>query len=88
VCDAASEVVGSVTRDVVWDAAWDEAWRGAWNVVRGVAWDAAGDAAYNAAWSAIEIIGGIKDGYFSRMMEVYRAGHYPASFDGETLDVY
>jgi len=33
-------------------------------------------------------MGGITDGYFSHLMEVYRDGHYPASFDGKTLVVY
>jgi hypothetical protein len=33
-------------------------------------------------------MGGVKDGYFSRLMEVYRAGHYPCSFDGKKLVVW
>ena len=45
-------------------------------------------AAWDAARAAAEIMGGIKNGYFSRLMEVYRDGHYPCSWDGETLVVY
>ena len=86
--------------DATWDAAWDAARVAAWDA----AWDAARDAARVATWDAArvaardatrvaarvaaEIMGGIKDGYFARLMEVYRAGHYPASFDGKTLVVY
>ena len=49
---------------------------------------AACSAARLAACSEAEIMGGITDGYFSHLMEVYRDGHYPASFDGKTLVVY
>ncbi len=38
--------------------------------------------------ACLEIMGGIKNGYFSHLMEVYRAGHYPCSFDGKKLVVY
>ena len=46
------------------------------------------DAARDAAWDAAEIMGGIEDGYFSKLMEVYRAGHWPCSFDGKKLVVF
>jgi len=65
-----------------------DSWAVAWDAAGAVAWDAAWDAAGDAAGGAAETMGGIKDGYFSKLMEVYRAGHYPCSFDGETLVIF
>lgn len=84
------------SRCAAWDTARDAAWDTAWNAAGNAAWDTAWDTAWNAAWNAAgdaagnatEIIGGIKDGYFSKLMEVYHAGHWPVSFDGKTLVVY
>jgi hypothetical protein len=87
--NAAWDAARNAARDAARNAAWDAAWYAAWDTAR----SAAGYAAWYAAWhvagdAAGEIMGGIKDGYFSRLMEVYRAGHYPVSFDGEKLVVY
>ena len=67
---------------------WSEACSEADSAAYSAAYSAACLAADSAAYSAAEIMGGITDGYFSHLMEVYRAGHYPASFDGKTLVVY
>jgi len=97
---ATSIEVWNTAKDAVWDATsievWDATETAAWFAARFAAWDAARDTAKDAAWdatwsaarTAIEITRGIKDGYFSKLMEVYRAGHYPCSLDGETLVVY
>ena len=58
------------------------------NMTQVDSWDAAGAVAVDTARAVAEIMGGIKNGYFSRLMEVYRDGHYPCSWDGETLVVY
>ena len=38
--------------------------------------------------AACEIMGGIEDGYYSHLMEVYRTGHWPVHFDGKKLVVF
>ena len=81
---AARAAAGAAARAAARAAAWDAARAAAWDA----AWDAARDAAGDAARAVAEIMGGIKNGYFSRLMEVYRDGHYPCSWDGETLVVY
>jgi hypothetical protein len=90
--DAAWYAAWDAARDAAWDAAWDAAGYAAGYAAGDAAWDAARDAAWDAAgyaaWDAAEIMGGIEDGYYAHMMEVYRAGHYPCSYDGETLVVY
>ena len=86
----------SPTWNDIWEAAEEAAGKAAGKAAGNAAGKAAGNAAGNAAWeaarvayyTATEIVGGIKDGYFCRLMEVYRAGHYPVSFDGRKLVVY
>ncbi|MCK9600537.1 MAG: hypothetical protein M0R06_15935 [Sphaerochaeta sp.] len=89
---AAGAVAWAAARAAAWTAAGAAAraaaGAAAWAAARAAAWDAAGDAAWDAAGAAAEIMGGIENGYFCHLMEVYRDGHYPASFDGETLVVY
>ena len=86
--DAAGDAAWNAARNAAGyaagDAARNAAGDAAWNAARNAALYAARYAAWNAAW---EIMGGIKDGYFSRLMEVYRAGHQPVSFDGKKLVV-
>ena len=98
--DAAGAAAGDATRAAAQAAAWaaagdaaraaagDAAGAAAWAAAGDATRAAAGDATRAAARDAAEIIGGVKDGYFSRLIEVYRAGHYPISFDGKTLVVY
>ncbi len=94
--DAARDAAGAAARDAARDAAWAAAGNAAGNAAgaaardaaRDAAWAAARDAAWAAAGNAYEIIAGIKDGYFSRLMEVYRAGHWPVSYDGKTLVIF
>jgi len=81
---AARSAAGAAARS----AAWSVAWSAAVAAVNSVAWTAAGAAANSAAWSATEIIGGIKNGYFKKLMEIYKAGHWPISFDGKKLVVF
>jgi len=62
-----------------------EDWAEDWAEIKA---DAEARARDDCGYAAIEIISGIEDGYFSRIMEVYRAGHFPCSWDGKTLVVY
>jgi len=46
------------------------------------------EAEVDCYYAALEIAGGIKNGYFSQLMEVYQAGHFPCSWDRGILVVY
>jgi hypothetical protein len=89
---AAAVAAGDAARVAARVAARDAAWVAARVAAAVAAGDAAavaaGDAAAVAAGDAAEIMGGIEDGYFSKLMEVYRAGHYPCTFDGKKLVVF
>ena len=92
---AAGAAAMTAARPAARAAAWAASRARAGFATRYAAWAAAGEAAgeavgiasIDATWVAIEIMGGIT-GYFSQLMEVYRAGHYPVSWDGRRLVVY
>ena len=86
--DAARDAARAAARDAARAAAWAAAWPAAGDAAWAAAWDAARDAAGAAAGAAYELMASTHKEYFLRLVEVYRAGHYPCSWDGKKLIVY